>query len=84
MLNIVATYGIPRASIHRRNAAPQGPLWVVRAAKQALYGVRSVYGAVLGLFTARWVLTSFGQIDYGVFGVVGGMAGRWLDRGEIW
>ena len=50
VLNIVATYGIPRASIHRRNAAPQGPLWVVRAAKQALCGVRSLYALVIGLF----------------------------------
>ena len=37
----------------------------------ATYG-RSVYGAVLGLFTAWWVLVSLGQIDYGSFGVVGG------------
>lgn len=73
VLNIVVTYGIPRASIHRWNAAPQGPLWVVRAAKQALCGVRSVYGAVLGLFTARWVLMSLGQVRR--FGIVGGVAG---------
>lgn len=28
----------------------------------------------VGLFTARWVLMSLGQVDYGLFGVVGGMA----------
>ena len=38
----------------------------------ATYG-RSAYGAVLGLFTARWVLMSLGQVDYGLFGVVGGL-----------
>ena len=31
---------MPRASIHRPKVAPKGPLWVVRAAKQALCGLR--------------------------------------------
>ena len=47
----------------------------------ATYG-RSLYALVLGLFTARWVLMSLGQVDYGLFGVVGEMVGRWLGRGE--
>ena len=61
VLNIVATY-----------VSPEG---VARVAKRALCGVRSVYGAVLGLFTARWVLMSLGQVDYGLFGVIGGGVG---------
>lgn len=36
----------------------------------ATYG-RSVYALVLGLFSARWILLSLGQSDFGLFGVVG-------------
>ena len=36
----------------------------------ATYG-RSVFAIVCGLFTSRWVLMSLGQLDYGLFGVVG-------------
>ena len=38
----------------------------------ATYG-RSVYALVLGLFTARWVLEALGQVDFGLYGVVGGL-----------
>ena len=35
--------------------------------------VRNVYSLALGLVTARWLLLSLGQTDYGLFGVVGGL-----------
>ena len=38
----------------------------------ATYG-RSLYALVLGLFTARWVLEALGQVDFGLYGVVGGL-----------
>lgn len=38
----------------------------------ATYG-RSLYALVLGLFTARWALMALGQVDYGLYGVVGGL-----------
>ena len=38
----------------------------------ATYG-RSLYALALGLFTARWALIALGQIDYGLFGLVGGL-----------
>lgn len=38
----------------------------------ATYG-RSLYALVCGLFTARWVLAALGKVDYGLYGVVGGM-----------
>lgn len=38
----------------------------------ATYG-RSVYALILGLFTARWVLQSLGQVDFGLYGLVGGL-----------
>lgn len=38
----------------------------------ATYG-RSLFALVCGLFTSRWVLESLGQVDYGLFGVVGGL-----------
>ncbi len=38
----------------------------------ATYG-RSLYAMVLGLFTARWALQALGQVDYGLYGVVGGL-----------
>ena len=51
----------------------------------ATYG-RSLYAMVLGLFTARWALQALGQVDYGLYGVVGGLGegaraavkGAWL------
>ena len=39
----------------------------------ATYG-RSLYALVLGLFTARWALQALGKSDYGLYGLVGGMA----------
>lgn len=36
---------------------------------------RSLYAMVLGLFTARWALMALGQMDYGLIGLIGGMAG---------
>ena len=38
----------------------------------ATYG-RSLYGLALGLFTARWVLMALGEVDFGLYGVVGGL-----------
>ena len=38
----------------------------------ATYG-RSVVGALLGLFSARWVLETLGSSDFGLYGVVGGV-----------
>lgn len=38
----------------------------------ATYG-RSVLSALLGLFTARWVLEVLGSSDFGLYGVVGGV-----------
>lgn len=38
----------------------------------ATYG-RSLYALLLGLFTARWALEALGQVDYGLYGVVGGL-----------
>lgn len=38
----------------------------------ATYG-RSILNIGLGLFTTRWVLASLGQVDYGLYGVIGGM-----------
>ena len=39
----------------------------------ATYG-RSLYALVLGLFTARWALLALGQVDYGLLGLIGGLA----------
>ena len=38
----------------------------------ATYG-RSLYALLCGLFTARWTLQSLGEVDYGLYGVVGGL-----------
>ena len=38
----------------------------------ATYG-RSVYALVFGLFTARWVLEALGRVDFGQYGLVGGL-----------
>ncbi len=40
----------------------------------ATYG-RSVFALACGLFSARWVLEALGQEDFGLYGVVGGLAG---------
>lgn len=38
----------------------------------ATYG-RSMYALAVGLFTGRWILMALGEVDYGLFGVVGGL-----------
>lgn len=38
----------------------------------ATYG-RSLFNLLCGLFTARWALQALGQVDYGLYGVVGGL-----------
>lgn len=38
----------------------------------ATYG-RSLYGLILGLFCGRWTLMALGQVDYGLYGLVGGL-----------
>ena len=38
----------------------------------ATYG-RSLFALFCGLFTARWALQSLGEVDYGLYGVVGGL-----------
>lgn len=38
----------------------------------ATYG-RSLFALFCGLLTSRWVLMSLGQVDYGLFGVIGGL-----------
>jgi len=35
---------------------------------------RSIYKLALGLVTARWLLLALGQVDYGLLGLVGGLA----------
>ena len=40
----------------------------------ATYG-RSLYALALGLVCGRWALMSLGESDYGLFGLIGGMAG---------
>lgn len=40
----------------------------------ATYG-RSLYSLLLGLYTTRWVLQALGKVDFGLMGVVGGLAG---------
>ena len=39
----------------------------------ATYG-RSVFGVLCGIFSTRWVLEALGQVDFGLYAVVGGMA----------
>lgn len=39
----------------------------------ATYG-RSLYALVIGLFCGRWLLMALGEVDFGLMGVVGGMA----------
>ena len=36
---------------------------------------RSLISLVCGLFTGRWLLLALGDVDYGLYGVVGGLAG---------
>ena len=38
----------------------------------ATYG-RSLYALAIGLFTARWTLHALGSVDYGLYGVIGGL-----------
>ena len=38
----------------------------------ATYG-RSLYALVIGLFTTRWVLMALGKVDFGLYGLVGGL-----------
>ena len=33
--------------------------------------LRTILAALVGLFTARWVLNSLGESDYGLYGLVG-------------
>lgn len=40
----------------------------------ATYG-RSLFALACGLFSGRWMLMSLGEVDYGLYGVVGGLAG---------
>lgn len=40
----------------------------------ATYG-RSLFALACGLFSGRWLLMSLGEVDYGLYGVVGGLAG---------
>lgn len=40
----------------------------------ATYG-RSLFTLACGLFTGRWLLMSLGEVDYGLYAVVGGLAG---------
>lgn len=39
----------------------------------ATYG-RSLYSLVIGLFCGRWALMALGETDYGLYGLVGGLA----------
>lgn len=36
------------------------------------YG-RTLLGTICGIFTARWALMALGEVDFGLFGVVGGL-----------
>lgn len=38
----------------------------------ATYG-RSLFALVCGLLTSRWILMALGQVDFGLFGVIGGL-----------
>ena len=38
----------------------------------ATYG-RSLYALVIGLFCGRWTLMTLGEVDYGLYGLVGGL-----------
>ena len=38
----------------------------------ATYG-RSLYALIIGLFCGRWTLMALGEVDYGLYGVVGGL-----------
>jgi len=37
--------------------------------------LRSIYSVILGLFTARWALAALGEVDYGLWGLIGGLVG---------
>ena len=34
---------------------------------------RSMFGVLCGIFSARWVLEALGQVDFGLYAVIGGM-----------
>ena len=38
----------------------------------ATYG-RSMFGVLCGIFSARWVLAALGQVDFGLYGLIGGL-----------
>jgi Na+-driven multidrug efflux pump len=40
----------------------------------ATYG-RSLFALACGLFSGRWALMALGEVDYGLFGVIGGLVG---------
>lgn len=40
----------------------------------ATYG-RSLYALVIGLFCGRWALMALGEVDFGLYGVIGGLMG---------
>ena len=40
----------------------------------ATYG-RSLFALACGIFSGRWALMALGEVDYGLFGVVGGLTG---------
>lgn len=35
--------------------------------------IRSIYSIAVGLFTTRWVLMALGKVDFGLYGLVGGL-----------
>ena len=47
----------------------------------ATYG-RSLYALVCGLFTARWVLEALGQVDLGLYGLMGNGTTEYTKRGK--
>ena len=49
----------------------------------ATYG-RSLYALVCGVFIGRWVLAALGTSEFGLYGVVGGMAVVELLAGSRW
>ena len=38
----------------------------------ATYG-RSLYALILGLFCGRWALMALGEVDFGLYGLIGGL-----------
>ena len=54
---------------NKRNMSPNRRIFLNIV---ATYG-RSLYALVIGLFCGRWTLMALGEVDYGLYGVVGGM-----------